>query len=125
MSFFETLWSSPPATPVSRFTMWDGVFYALLAGTFVVWPGASQTLFMAEPFVGHEKGLTRAFGAFGLFIGLFYVMGARTRPDSFVLFTVFNRVCSCLSCSCRSPSRVRSRRPSRGCSPSWTRRSRA
>jgi hypothetical protein len=92
MSFLTTLFASPPATPLSRFVMWNGVFYAAFSATFLVWPGAAQTLLFAAPFQAGEAGLARAVGALGLVIGWFYVMGARTRADSFCLATIVDRL---------------------------------
>jgi hypothetical protein len=92
MTFLSTLLASPPPTALSRFVMWNGVFYALFSGTFLVWPEAGQVLVGAEPFEAGEAGLARALGALGLVIGWFYVMGARTRADSFCLATIVDRL---------------------------------
>lgn len=91
MGFFSTLLASPPSTPLSRFVMWNGVFYCAFGATTLLWPGVTQVM-GAAPFAGQEEGLTRAVGAMGLVVGWFYVMGARTRADSFCLATIVDRL---------------------------------
>ena len=92
MGFFETLWSSPRSTPLSRFTTWNGGLYLAFGLLLYAWPGVAQVLLGLPPFQGGEPGLLRVAGFSLAVIGWFYVMGARTGADSFGLATVADRV---------------------------------
>ena len=48
--------------------------------------------FFVEGFAGYEEGLARSVGVTLAVIGWFYVMGGRTRADSFGLSTVVDRL---------------------------------
>lgn len=91
MSFVAALLASPPSTPLSRYTAWNGALYLATGALLYAWPGAAQTLFGAAPFSAGEGGLVRVVGFTVMVIGWFYVMGARTRADSFGLATVVDR----------------------------------
>lgn len=91
MRFFETLMASPPSTPLSRYTAWNGALYVAMGLGLFAWPGQVQLLFRAAPFEAGESGLVRLVGVVLAIIGWFYVMGARTRADSFSLATVVDR----------------------------------
>ena len=90
MSFFQELLESPPPTRLSRYTEWNGAFYLVFGVVTYVWPGVLQVL-GAAPFQGSEQGLVRLTGFTLIVIGWFYVMGARTRANSFGLATVADR----------------------------------
>ncbi|MFO0581670.1 MAG: hypothetical protein U0229_05325 [Anaeromyxobacter sp.] len=92
MGFFETLWSSPRSTPLSRYVGWNGLLYLAFGLQLYFWPGAAQVLTGAPPFQAGEAGLVRLAGFSLAVIGWFYVMGARTRADSFGLATVVDRL---------------------------------
>jgi hypothetical protein len=92
MGFFETLWSSPRSTPLSRYTTWNGGLYLAVGLLLYAWPGAAQGLMGMPPFQASEAGLVRVSGFSLMVIGWFYVMGARTGADSFGLATVADRV---------------------------------
>lgn len=92
MSFFSTLLTRGPATPLSRYTVWNGAFYMATGLLLFAWPGAAQTLFLAPPFEAHEGGFVRMLGFVVVVIGWFYVMGGRTGADSFGLSTVVDRL---------------------------------
>ncbi len=91
MSFFSALWSSPPSTPLSRYTTYNGLFYMAFGLTAYAWPGSMQLVLGAAPFQAHEEGFARLVGFTITVVGWFYVMGARTRADSFSLATVVDR----------------------------------
>lgn len=90
MAFFAALLHSPRSTPLSRYIMWNGVLYFIYGALVMVWPGLLQ-LVGAAPFRAHEEGLVRVIGFFGVVVGWFYVMGARTRAESFGLATIVDR----------------------------------
>lgn len=91
MGFFQTLLEVPRRTPLSRSTVWSGVFFLVNGALLYAWPGAAQTLFFAAPFQGQEAGLVRMLGLVLAVVGWFYVMGGRTGSDSFGLATVVDR----------------------------------
>lgn len=91
MSFFSTLLSKGPSTPLSRYTTWNGVFYLANGLLLFAWPGVAQALLFAEPFEAGEAGLMRMNGFLFALVGYFYVMGGRTGADSFGLATVLDR----------------------------------
>ena len=91
MSFAKALLAAPPSTPLSRYTVWNGVFYLCFGLVTYAWPGAVQTLFLAAPFEAGEEGLVRTVGLLVALIGYFYVMGGRTAADSFGLGTIVDR----------------------------------
>lgn len=92
MSFFAALMKKPPATPLSTYTMWNGVLYMALGLSLFAWPGQAQLFFFADPFVGHEGGMLRLIGFVLVVVGWFYFMGGRTGATSFGLATVVDRM---------------------------------
>jgi hypothetical protein len=84
---------APPHTPLTAYTFWNGVFYALAGATFYVWPGSVQALLRAPPFqsVG-EVGLVRSIGMVLAILGYFYIFGARTGQDRFGVATILDRL---------------------------------
>lgn len=89
--FFQTLWASGPSTPLSRYTAANGVLYVVFGIVVYAWPEVTQLIGAAD-FEAGESGLVRILGFVLAVIGWFYIMGARTRADSFGLATVFDRV---------------------------------
>lgn len=81
-----------PATPLSRYTHWNGIVYVALGGTLYLAPGLVRTLLFMEPFTGREEGYMRLLGLAVAIIGWFYVFGARTRAESFSLATIADRL---------------------------------
>ena len=68
----------PPHTPLTRYTLWNGVLYLLLGATIYAWPGIGQVVFRAPPYQVGEAGFVRTIGLLLAIIGYFYVFGART-----------------------------------------------
>jgi len=91
VSFFQTLWASGPATPLSRYTTWNGLLYVATGALIYVWPEVTQLL-GADDFEAGESGLVRMLGFVMAVIGWLYLVGARTRADSFGLATVVDRL---------------------------------
>ena len=93
MSLMKALLEKPPAlTSASKYTVLNGVIY-LIAGTLlVVWPGATQTLFMDPAFVGHEEGLMRVIGLTVVVIGWLYLFGGRSGARQIVAASVIDRL---------------------------------
>jgi hypothetical protein len=91
-SFFATLFHSPPPTPLSRYTTWNGVLYLAIGLAVCVWPGVLQAVLQTPPYAGQEEAIMRLAGFLLAVIGWFYVMGARTRADSFGLATFVDRL---------------------------------
>ena len=91
MSFTSTWLATGPSTPLSRYTVWNGVFYIATGLLFFAWPGVMQ-LVGAAVFVGHEEGLVRLLGFMIALIGYFYLFGGRTGATSFGLSTVVDRL---------------------------------
>lgn len=81
-----------PATPLSRYTHWNGILYLLLGGTFYLAPGLVRTLLFMEPYAGREEGYVRLLGVAVAVIGWFYVFGARTRSEPLALATIADRL---------------------------------
>jgi len=91
MSFFQTLWASGPSTPLSRYITSNGVLYVGFGAVVYLWPEVTGLL-GADDFQADEAGLVRVLGFVMAVIGWFYLMGARTRADSFGLATVVDRL---------------------------------
>jgi predicted ABC-type sugar transport system permease subunit len=78
MSLIMDLLEKPPAlTTASKYTALNGVAYLVVGVLLVVWPGATQTLFMDPAFVGHEGALMRVIGLTIVVIGWLYLFGGR------------------------------------------------
>jgi hypothetical protein len=79
MSFISDLLERP-ANPsrASRWTVMNGYVYLSLAALFIVWPGAVQTVFRDQPFVGREEALFRVIGLTIGVIGWLYLFGGRS-----------------------------------------------
>ncbi len=92
--WIRTMLSRPdqPATPLSRYTVINGVFYMVIGLLFFAAPGVLVLMPDIDPFQGHEEGLFRAVGFTITIIGWFYFFGGRTNADSFGLATVGDRL---------------------------------
>lgn len=83
---------APPHTPLTRYTLWNGVLYLLLGVTLLVWPGFGQVVFRAPQYQAGEAGLVRTIGMLLAIIGYLYVFGARTGQDRFAVSTILDRL---------------------------------
>src|SRR5499426_3430410 len=93
MSLIKDLVEKPSTlSATSKYTVMNGVIYLALGGIFVVWPGATQTLFRDRAFVGDEQGLIRVVGLTVIVIGWLYVFGGRTGGRQFAAASVVDRL---------------------------------
>ena len=76
----------------SKYSVMNGVIYLTLGCLFIVWPGATQTLFMDRAFVGDEQGLIRVVGLTVVVIGWLYLFGGRTGGRQFAAASVVDRL---------------------------------
>jgi hypothetical protein len=92
--YWSALWHQPaePHSLLSRYIVANGILY-LAAGAAIYLLPASVLIrvFFLEHLTGYEEGLARAVGVTLLVIGWLYVMGGRTRAESFSLGTVVDR----------------------------------
>jgi hypothetical protein len=58
----------------------------------IIWPGATQTIFMDRAFVGDEQGLIRAVGLAVVVIGWLYLFGGRSGGEQVVAASVVDRL---------------------------------
>ncbi len=94
-SFWSALWFQPagPHSQLSRYTVVNGVLYLAIGAALYLLPASVLIrLFILDHLAGYEEGLARAVGVAVAVIGWFYVMGGRTRADSFGLATVLDRL---------------------------------
>ena len=92
MSFTSDLLARPPnPSRASKWTVMNGYVYLSLAALFIFWPGAVQTVFRDEPFVGHEQALFRVIGMTVGVIGWLYVFGGRSGGGQFGPASVVDR----------------------------------
>jgi hypothetical protein len=93
MSLMTELLKQPPSlTTASRYTAMNGVAYLVIGALLVVWPGATQTLFMEPAFVGREEGLIRVIGLTIVVIGWLYLFGGRSGARQIVVASVIDRL---------------------------------
>ncbi len=93
MSLTKDLLEKPPAlTAASKYTALNGVAYLVVGTLLVVWPGATQTLFMDPAFVGHEEALMRVIGLTIVVIGWLYLFGGRSGARQIVAASVIDRL---------------------------------
>ena len=93
MSIVKDLLARPPAlTTASKYTALNGVAYLVVGALLVVWPGATQILFMDPAFVGHEEALMRVIGLTIVVIGWLYVFGGRSGARQIVAASVIDRL---------------------------------
>ena len=94
-SFWSDLWAQPPAphSLLSRYTVANGYLYLAIGVVMYLLPATMMArLFFVDDMSGYTPGLARAIGATVAVIGWFYLMGGRTRADSFGLSTVVDRL---------------------------------
>ena len=94
-SFWSALWAQPfgPHSLLSRYTVANGVLYMVAGlGIFLLPGSVLEILFFVDEFHGQETGMARAIGVCVTVIGWFYIMGGRTRADSFGLSSVVDRL---------------------------------
>jgi hypothetical protein len=92
MSFVSDLLQTPASlSSASKWTGMNGFVYLGLGALFVVWPGVVQTIFMDEPFTGHDRALFRVIGLTVMVIGWLYLFGGRSGSPQFVAASVLDR----------------------------------
>jgi hypothetical protein len=94
-SFWSALWSQPagPHSRLSRYIVANGLLYLAIGAAIYVLPAAVlMRLFFLDHLTGYEDSLARLVGVAVAILGWFYVMGGRTRADSFGLSTVVDRL---------------------------------
>ena len=84
--------SSSDLSVASKYTAINGIVYLAAGALLIVWPGATQTLFMDRAFVGDEGGLMRALGMAVAVIGWFYLIGGLSGSRQYVAASVFDRL---------------------------------
>ena len=93
MQLINDLFESPAQlTVVSRYTALNGFLYLGAGVLLIVWPGATQTLFMDAAFVGHEEGLIRMIGLTIVIIGWLYLFGGRSNSRQIVVSSIVDRL---------------------------------
>ena len=93
MALMKDLLEKPPAlTTASKYTALNGVAYLVVGVLLIVWPGATQTLFMDPAFVGHEEALMRVIGLTVVVIGWLYLSGGRSGARQIVAASVIDRL---------------------------------
>ena len=93
MSFFNDLLEKPAnLSTASKYAVMNGFMYLALGALLIVWPAAVQTIFMDEPFDGHESALFRVLGMTVAVIGWLYVFGGRSGARQFGPASVLDRV---------------------------------
>ena len=93
-SFWTALWRQPagPSARLYRYIVFNGLLY-LATGIAMLFAPASVlvSVFFLDHLVGYEEGLGRTAGMLLAIVGWFYVMGGRSRSESFALATVVDR----------------------------------
>ena len=93
MSLVNDLLESPAdLSAASKYTAINGMIYLAIGALLIVWPGATQTLFMDRAFVGDEGGLVRAIGMAVAVIGWLYLFGGRSGARQVVAASVYDRL---------------------------------
>jgi len=93
MALVKSLLESPAVlSTASKYTALNGIIYLAAGALLIVWPGATQTIFMDRAFVGDESGLMRAIGMAVVVIGWFYLIGGRSGVRQLVAASVFDRL---------------------------------
>lgn len=91
--FIDDLLEMPSNLPIlSKYTVLNGVIYVATGALLIVWPSATQTIFMDAAFIGHEEALMRAIGLTMLVIGWLYLFGGRSGARQFATCTVIDRL---------------------------------
>ncbi len=76
----------------SRYTVMNGVIYLGAGALLILWPGATQTVFMDRAFVGDEAALVRVIGMTVAVIGWLYLFGGRSGARQIVAASVLDRL---------------------------------
>jgi hypothetical protein len=93
MSLVGDLLEKPSTLSIpSKYTVINGVLYMGAGALFIAWPGAIQTLFRDDAFVGHEGALFRVIGLMLAVIGWLYVFGGRSGARQAVAGSVIDRL---------------------------------
>ena len=93
MALVKSLLESPAVlSTASKYTALNGIIYLAAGALLIVWPGATQTIFMDRAFVGDEGGLMRAIGMAVVVIGWFYLIGGRSGARQLVAASVLDRL---------------------------------
>lgn len=93
MALIKDLLDKPHVlSAASKYTALNSVVYLTAGALLLVWPGATQTVFMEPAFVGHEEGLIRVIGMMIAIIGWFYLFGGRSGARQFIAASVFDRL---------------------------------
>ena len=93
MSFInDLLRPTPDLSTLSKYTVLNGITYLGSGVLFIVWPGATQTLFGDADFVGNEGALIRVIGLTLVVIGWLYLAGGRTDSREFSAATIVDRL---------------------------------
>ena len=89
MALVKSLLESPAVlSTASKYTALNGIIYLAAGALLIVWPGATQTIFMDRAFVGDESGLMRAIGMAVVVIGWFYLIGGRSGARQLVAASI-------------------------------------
>jgi hypothetical protein len=92
MSFMGDLLEMPAhLSAASKWTVMNSCVYLGLGALFIFWPGAVQTIFMDQPFQGHEEALFRVIGLTVAVIGWLYLFGGRSGSRQTVAASVLDR----------------------------------
>jgi hypothetical protein len=92
MSFLSVLLEKPASlSKASKYTSMNGFIYLGLGALFVLWPGAVQTIFRDEPFIGLESALFRVIGLTVMVIGWLYLFGGRSGGEQVVAASILDR----------------------------------
>ena len=79
MRLVKNLLEKPADLPApSSYTAFNGMIYLAAGALLIVWPAATQTIFMDRAFVGDEGGLVCAIGMAVAVIGWLYLFGGRS-----------------------------------------------
>ena len=93
MALVENLLEKPSdLSAAAKYTAFNGAIYLAARALLIVWPGATQTIFMDRAFVGDESGLMRATGMAVAVIGWLYLFGGRSGARQIVAASVFDRL---------------------------------
>ena len=93
MPFANDLLEKPATLSAgSKYAVSNGIIYLALGVLFIVWPGATQTLFMNRAFFADEQGLVRVTGLTLVVIAWLYVFGGRTGGRQFSAASVVDRL---------------------------------
>jgi hypothetical protein len=76
----------------SRYTVMNGVLYLGAGALLIVWPDATQVIFLDRAFVGDEASLVRVIGMAVAVIGWLYLFGGRSGASQIVAASVLDRL---------------------------------